>query len=756
MNKKKLLTTGLASALCLTIGGVTIACTPNEGGDPPPPVSHEITATVGSASIEVGQNSSISLDVSTMDGEEFTYAMDQTGIVYYNPAQGKLYGLKAGTVNITFSVKGQPSISKTITITVTPLSTQYDVVIGDSDAIKVTHGNKIEKPADPTKEATASTVYTFDCWVKEGTDIEWDFDTPVTGPVTLVAKWTESVRKYSVTVNGVTSDYEYNSKIEKPTDPVKESTATKDYKFEYWKNTATGEAWNFNVDKVLGDGIVIEPYFSESDRYFETSVNVVSTQVNLGAKQYYAHTFTDAEIKAMNVTLTDGTNEYPVDGSVELLTGTYTAKLTYNGKEYTKEVYVGDGNENSVTFTLTTSQLNGSVGGYKSFAHNSKKVVSGEEVWLKYYDYTYQEGVSGTEYYIESYIIFEPADGKTNANLVGLMPAVVNEDLSANGAGKLIVGVTQEGKLAYTIAGGWGSKAIEIADVSQEITTNGIGGYAYKLGVYRNGADFALFVNNKYIDTISIGMFEECGFGVGSMADNQSNGYTKFVEFKYSFDEELLSDLYTASVEETAVEVTALFETDYVIANGRKVYLQDDLTYDQAKRVTLEIYNSEDELVKTVYTAERKFNITLKPGTYKAKAIFAGGKGTTVKETSFALVKSSRSFVFDLSITDIGGSYTLPDGTVVGSFGQFYTFPTADSISVSNNTYAYINGVTGSTYYIEATITKKEKGWHGFILNSSEGAPTNGFKKVVAAVYDDGNGNPSLYVQRSIEHSWGW
>ena len=135
MNKKKLLTTGLASALCLTIGGVTIACTPNEGGDPPPPVSHEITATVGSASIEVGQNSSISLDVSTLEGEEFTYAMDQTGIVYYNPAQGKLYGLKAGTVNITFMVKGQPSISKTITITVTPLSTQYDVVIGDSDAI---------------------------------------------------------------------------------------------------------------------------------------------------------------------------------------------------------------------------------------------------------------------------------------------------------------------------------------------------------------------------------------------------------------------------------------------------------------------------------------------------------------------------------------------------------------------------------------------------------------------------------------------
>ena len=72
-----------------------------------------------------------------MDGEEFTYAMDQTGIVYYNPAQGKLYGLKAGTVNITFMVKGQPSISKTITITVTPLSTQYDVVIGDSAPIKV-------------------------------------------------------------------------------------------------------------------------------------------------------------------------------------------------------------------------------------------------------------------------------------------------------------------------------------------------------------------------------------------------------------------------------------------------------------------------------------------------------------------------------------------------------------------------------------------------------------------------------------------
>ncbi|MBE5732052.1 MAG: sialate O-acetylesterase [Clostridiales bacterium] len=758
MDKKKLLKAGLASMLCLTIGGVVVACSDGSGDggkDDQPPVTHEITATIANTNIEVGKNESISLDVETLEGEEFTCVTDKSGVIFYDAKNGKIIGVSEGTVNMTFTVKGKPSITKTITITVVAPTTQYEVIIGDSEPINVMYGHKIEKPADPVKESTVSTVYTFDCWVKEGTDIEWDFDTPVTGPVVLEAKWTESARKYTVTVGGEEAEYEYNSKITAPADPDDYTTETKIYTFEYWKNTATGEKWNFNVDKVISDGIVLEPYFSEADRTFAVDVEIASNQVNLGAKQYYTYEFSEAEIEAMNVVLTDGTNEYKVDGAVEVLPGTYTVKLTYNGVEYTKEVVVGANNENKVAFALSTSKLNGSVGGFSSFAHGSKKVVSGEEVWLGYYDYTYQDKVQGSEYYIESYILFEPNDGKTNANLVGLMPAVCNEDLSSNGAGKLIVGVTQAGKLAYTIAGGWGSKAIEIADVSDKITTNGEGGYAYKLGVYRNGADFAIFVNNEYIDTISIGMFEECGFGVGSMADNQSNGYTKFVEFKYSFNEELLSDLYDASTNENDIEVTAIFDTDYAIANGRKVYYQDDITYDQAKRVTLEIYNSDNELVKTVYTAERKFDIVLAPGAYKAKATFAGTKGTTVKESEFMLVKSSRSFVFDLSITDVGGSYTLPNGTKVDSFGQNYTFPTADSISVSDKTYAYINGVTGSTYYIEATITKKEKGWHGFILNSSEGAPTNGFKKVAVGVYDDGNGTPSLYVQRSIEHNWG-
>ena len=757
MDKKKLLSLGIAGALCFTVGGMAVACATPEGGGggETPPVTHEITATIGSTTIEVGQNESISLDVATMEGEEFRYVIDNSGIIRYDAVNGRIVALQPGTATITFAVKSAPSVTKSITITVTPISAQYDVVVGDNAPVKVVHGNKIDKPADPVKEPTLSTVYTFDCWIKQGSDIEWDFDTPVTGPVVLEAKWIESVRKYSVKIGEDSAEYEYGAKLIKPADPADYITATKVYTFAGWKNKETDEVWNFNVDKVNGEGIELIPYFTEADRYFDVSVAVGAKKISIGGKQYATYEFSNSEIRDMNVVLSDGENDIPVvNGKANVLPGTYTVKLNYNGNEYTSSVVVGESEANAVAIELSTSKLNGSVGGFDSFAHGSKKVVSGDEVWLGYYDYTYQDKVQGSEYYIESNISFEPFAGKTNANLVGLMPAVYNADLSSNGAGKLIVGVTQEGKLAYTIAGGWGTKATEIADVSDKVTFNG-DAYSYKLGVYRKGAEFAIFVNDEYIDTLTIGMFEECGFGVGSMADNQTNGFTKFTEFKYSFNEELLADLYTATNEAEAIWVNAVLDSDYVMYNGTKVYLQDEITYDLAKRVKLEIFDSENNLVKTVYTAHRRSAFALKPGTYKLKATFMGTQANTVKETEFALVKTSRSFVYNLSLTDIGGSYTLPSGTKVGSFGQFYTFPSADSISLSNNSYAYINGVTGSTYYIEATITKKEKGWHGFILNSSEGAPTNGFKKVVAAVYDDGSGNPSLFVQRSIEHSWG-
>ena len=88
------------------------------------------------------------------------------------------------------------------TYTETRTLNEYDVKIGEATATKVAYGTKLTKPADPTKDTTVDKVYTFDGWYNG--DAKWNFETDtVTGNVTLVAKFNESVRKYTVTITFV-------------------------------------------------------------------------------------------------------------------------------------------------------------------------------------------------------------------------------------------------------------------------------------------------------------------------------------------------------------------------------------------------------------------------------------------------------------------------------------------------------------------------------------------------------------------------
>ena len=98
---------------------------------------------------------------------------------------------------------------------------EYDVKFGEADAAKVAYGNKLTKPeTDPTKDMTADKVYTFDGWYNGET--KWNFDTDtVKGDVTLVAKFTETARKYTVTItfvglekDEVTLQIEYNGRVD--------------------------------------------------------------------------------------------------------------------------------------------------------------------------------------------------------------------------------------------------------------------------------------------------------------------------------------------------------------------------------------------------------------------------------------------------------------------------------------------------------------------------------------------------------------
>ncbi len=146
---------------------------------------------------------------------------------------------------------------------------EYDVVIGEAEAVKVAYGKTLTKPEDPTKEPTADTVYTFDGWYNG--DNKWNFETDtVAGNVTLVAKFNETVRKYDVVIGEAAAvKVAYGAKLEKPEDPTKETTASTIYAFDGWYN---GDSkWNFETDTVTGD-VTLVAKFNETARTYTVTV----------------------------------------------------------------------------------------------------------------------------------------------------------------------------------------------------------------------------------------------------------------------------------------------------------------------------------------------------------------------------------------------------------------------------------------------------------------------------------------------------
>ena len=112
-------------------------------------------------------------------------------------------------------------------------------VIFDSDggsevaAAKVNHGEKVTKPADPTK-----TGYAFKGWFIG--DKEYAFETAVTANITLKAKWEVVVVNYTVTFDSdggsevAAAEVKDGGKVTKPADPTKTG-----YTFKGWLNGET-------------------------------------------------------------------------------------------------------------------------------------------------------------------------------------------------------------------------------------------------------------------------------------------------------------------------------------------------------------------------------------------------------------------------------------------------------------------------------------------------------------------------------------
>ncbi len=122
-------------------------------------------------------------------------------------------------------------------------------------------------PTAPTKESTDQYDYTFDKWCSdEELQTPYDFTAPVTGDIKLYAKWTETVRTYSVTydagLEGLTpsvadlDSVEYGSTIAIPESLSKPAEGILTYEFVGWFLDAKFETPLTAESTVTGDTVV--------------------------------------------------------------------------------------------------------------------------------------------------------------------------------------------------------------------------------------------------------------------------------------------------------------------------------------------------------------------------------------------------------------------------------------------------------------------------------------------------------------------
>ena len=143
----------------------------------PPAGEHVVTLDLG--------NGNAPTNVNIVDGEKLQRPADPTREGYTFDGwllDGNLYDFDTPvTSNMTLTAKWVKQES--------PAVTEYVVTLdpGNGDAVttvKVTDGNKLQRPADPTREG-----FRFDGWLLDGNP--YDFDAPVTSNMTLTAKWVE-------------------------------------------------------------------------------------------------------------------------------------------------------------------------------------------------------------------------------------------------------------------------------------------------------------------------------------------------------------------------------------------------------------------------------------------------------------------------------------------------------------------------------------------------------------------------------------
>ncbi len=215
MKNKKFLIAMLA-ALCTLSMGLAAGCGDKKDNESTPPASSDsipddipdsFTVTfdsnggsaVASATVEEGGKVTKPADPTKAEDEDYTYAFAG----WYNGETAWNFETDVVTADVTLTAKWTAT-EKLETFTVTFDSNGGTTVASAS----VIEGNKVDKPADPTKAEDEDYTYAFAGWYNGET--AWNFETDVvTANVTLTAKWT-ATSKFTYETIDVTDEAKVN------------------------------------------------------------------------------------------------------------------------------------------------------------------------------------------------------------------------------------------------------------------------------------------------------------------------------------------------------------------------------------------------------------------------------------------------------------------------------------------------------------------------------------------------------------------
>ena len=170
--------------------------------------------------------------------------------------------------------------------------------MGSANPQIIDYGAKATEPSEPTKVG-----HTFAGWFLDGE--EFDFESPVTGNITLVAKWTANTYIVSFNLgydggNNFTRSVTYGSLVVQPNDPQREG-----YIFDGWN--LNGQRFNFTTP-ITGDITLYAQWkvVTDEDVYHHISFNAVG-----GAAEFNSANVKDGASIELPEAVRDG---YTLDG----------------------------------------------------------------------------------------------------------------------------------------------------------------------------------------------------------------------------------------------------------------------------------------------------------------------------------------------------------------------------------------------------------------------------------------------------------